>query len=332
MVATAGSGPTITERSIDARLRVTALAIALAVGGCGDPAPPEATRITVSPSSAALRSLGDTVRLTAAVLDQNGMEMPDLEVTWASRHNEVATVDGTGLAVAVANGSAEVVAAVDGVAGSAVLTVAQRAAELRVSPLTDTLVVPDTVRLAAEAFDANGHRVAEVGFEWSSGDESVATVDARGLVTGVGAGSVVVTVAESTAGLEETVSLVVWGARQVLMTIYEALGGEGWTNAHNWGTDAPLDEWYGVTADGAGRIIGLDLGGNGLTGPVPPELGRLETLREAASPSQRVVGFDPAGAGESVESGTAASPSQRFVGFDTVGAGESVKSGTAVSR
>ena len=236
--------------------------------------------VRVSPGADTLTALDDTVRLSAEAFDANGHAVADAVFAWSSDDETVAAVDADGLVTAVANGSAEVVATVgvDGVAGSAALTVAQRAAELHVSPLTDTLLAPDTLRLSAEAFDANGHSVAEIEFRWASGDESVATVDAGGLVTVLGAGSVVVTVAESTADLEETVSLVVWGTREELIRMYEALGGEEWTNADNWGTDAPLDEWYGVTTDGAGRIIQLRLNNNGLAGPIPAELGRLESL------------------------------------------------------
>ena len=55
------------------------------------------------------------------------------------------------------------------------------------------LVAGDTVRLAAEATDANGHAVAEAEFEWASSDGSVAAVDASGLVRGVGEGTATIT-------------------------------------------------------------------------------------------------------------------------------------------
>ncbi|MCE2455609.1 MAG: Ig-like domain-containing protein, partial [Gemmatimonadetes bacterium] len=55
----------------------------------------------------------------------------------------------------------------------------------------------DTLRLVAEAFDANGHAVAGAEFTWESGDASVATVDGSGLVTGVGLGEAEVTATSS---------------------------------------------------------------------------------------------------------------------------------------
>ena len=46
----------------------------------------------------------------------------------------------------------------------------------------------DTGRLLAEAFDASGRRVSSAVFTWSSSNDSVATVDASGLVRDVGRG------------------------------------------------------------------------------------------------------------------------------------------------
>ena len=67
-----------------------------------------------------------------------------------------------------------------------------------------------------------------------------------------------------------------WAALEAL---YDATGGPGWTENTNWKTAAPLDEWFGVTTDRGGRVIGLDLAGNGLTGPMPDALGDLVLLQ-----------------------------------------------------
>ena len=63
-----------------------------------------------------------------------------------------------------------------------------------------------------------------------------------------------------------------------LVAAYEATGGPNWTNSQNWLTDAPLEDWHGVDVDGEGRVDYLNLSDNGLTGPIPPELGDLSRL------------------------------------------------------
>ena len=66
--------------------------------------------------------------------------------------------------------------------------------------------------------------------------------------------------------------------RAALVTLYNATNGPNWSNSNNWLTDAPLEEWYGVTLDASGRVRELELSGNDLTGEIPPELGNLTDL------------------------------------------------------
>ena len=66
--------------------------------------------------------------------------------------------------------------------------------------------------------------------------------------------------------------------RDVLGILFESTGGRSWANHDNWLTDTPLGAWYGVWTDASGRVRGLALGGNGLTGEVPAELGDLANL------------------------------------------------------
>ena len=70
---------------------------------------------------------------------------------------------------------------------------AQAAGSVAVSPAEAAIALGDTLRLAAEARDANGHPVEGAEFLWASSDEAVATVDASGLATGVAAGEAAIT-------------------------------------------------------------------------------------------------------------------------------------------
>ena len=131
--------------------------------------------------------------MTAEVRDQNGNAMAGAAVSWASSAATVATVSASGLVTGAGHGTAAITATAGSASGSATVTVAQEVSAVAVSPATDTLVAGDTLRLAAEATDANGHPVAGAEFDWASGDTAVAVVDATGLVTGVGAGEAEVT-------------------------------------------------------------------------------------------------------------------------------------------
>eukprot|EP00903_Cladosiphon_okamuranus_P021433 g19701.t1 len=54
--------------------------------------------------------------------------------------------------------------------------------------------------------------------------------------------------------------------REALVALYTATGGPYWKNKTNWGSDADLSDWFGVTAvDGEeGRVMELDLYTNNL--------------------------------------------------------------------
>ena len=106
--------------------------------------------------------------------------------------------------------------------------------------------------------------------------------------------SIVVNVTAGTGEAVKTVPLVVkqeglTSDRDILMALYEATGGENWTNHENWGSDLPLSEWYGVTTEmiepqtkageAVERVVELNLGENNLTGELPAALGGLTELR-----------------------------------------------------
>ena len=147
----------------------------------------------MSPGSASLTALGDTVRFAAEVRDQFGQTMTGATVSWSSGDASVAAVDAAGLVTAAGPGQADITATAGDAAGRARLTVTQTPDSVAVSPDSAVLAVGDTLRLAAVAFDANGHAVPDAAFAWSSTEPAVAAVDAAGLVTAAGPGQADIT-------------------------------------------------------------------------------------------------------------------------------------------
>ena len=249
---------------------------------------PAVGAVTVRPDTVRFTALGQSVRLSAEVLDRDGRVLPGVAASWSSGDAAVATVDSLGLVTAVRAGATVVTAAAGRAAGEAVVTVTQSADSVVVSPAAATIAPGDTLRFTAEAFDESGRPVLGAEFNWSSADRSVATVDASGLVRGVAVGGATITATAGSAGGTARIT-VANSDRTTLEAFYRATNGPNWVNSENWLTDAPLDDWYGVVTDGEGRVVELVLEGtfdpenatrtpHGLTGSIPPVLGRLANL------------------------------------------------------
>ena len=152
---------------------------------------PAVLSITLAPAAPEVE-VGDDVQLTATVNVVGGASQ---DVSWSSDDETVATVDATGLVTAVAVGTANITATSDfdaTVSGSATVTVVPvpEVVSVTVTPEDAEILVGGDVQLTADVVVIGS---ATAAVTWSSDDETVATVDDDGLVTGVGEGTAVIT-------------------------------------------------------------------------------------------------------------------------------------------
>ena len=96
-----------------------------------------------------------------------------------------------------------------------------------------------------------------------------------------------------TATPDETVTQTVASDRAALVGLYNATGGPNWWNNVNWLSNAPLGEWYGVGTGISGRVVGLKLYENGLSGTIPSELSNLANLESLALSGNELSGEIP---------------------------------------
>ena len=181
---------------------MAALAAACGDGGTEPPPPdpPRPATVTVTPATVQITALGATVQLAADVRDQHGQVMAGATVNWSSSTAAVVTVDASGLVTAAGNGMATITASAGSASGMAAVSVMQSPDSVAVLPAEATIAaLGDTLRLAAEAFDANRHAVAGADFAWESTDGAVATVEGSGLVTAVGNGTATITASAGSA-------------------------------------------------------------------------------------------------------------------------------------
>ena len=150
---------------------------------------PVATRITITPASTSLTTIGQTVQLIAQVFDQNDNAMAGAAVAWTSRDPGVASVGTAGLVTALKSGTARITARSGGAAQGVEVKVMLTPASIAIEPTAAILTaIGETVQLIAAVLDQNRQAVEGASPNWQSSDEAVAKVSADGLVTAAGNG------------------------------------------------------------------------------------------------------------------------------------------------
>ena len=176
--------------------------------------------------------------------------------------------------------------------------------------VADSIPAQTLVAGSAVTFDLSGYFGDPDGdvlaYAAASGDTAVAAAGVMGdtlTIRGVRQGVTAVTVTASdpdglSASQNVAVDVEANPDRAVLEALYRSTGGSYWRNHTNWLTDASLGDWYGVSVNTLGQVTGLYLGGNGLTGPIPAELGKLASLEHLNLGGNNLTGPIPAELGK----------------------------------
>jgi hypothetical protein len=150
--------------------------------------------ITVN-SSQSLLPVGTTTQLTASGTYSDGTAQ-DLtaSVGWWSSSQQIVTVNGAGVASAIAIGSAKVVATSGGVSGSTLLAVSPAAlVSVNVSPQQSLIPIGHKQQLSAIGSFTNGTTYDLTSYvNWVSDNTQVAAVDAHGMAFAANVGSATV--------------------------------------------------------------------------------------------------------------------------------------------
>ena len=139
------------------------------------------TRVNVTAPEKSV-AVGGTMQLAATILPENATKQ---QVTWESANPDIATVDENGVVTGIKRGGARITAtATDGskIRANINVQVNQTATEIQLDKAEVTVDVGRTAVLKANVLpkDVNTKKVV-----WSSSDESIATVNAQGRITGV---------------------------------------------------------------------------------------------------------------------------------------------------
>jgi uncharacterized protein YjdB len=163
--------------------------------------------VVVAPATNEL-VVGQTTQLTAQLKDEAGSTLTGRVISWTTNRPSVATVTSEGLVTAVGAGSATITAASEGRSATATITVAPRpVSAVIVSPEAVTIFATQTVQLSALVTDDRGMVLTGKQVTFSSNNNQIATVSSQGLVTGVSAGTAVITATSEGATGRSTITI-----------------------------------------------------------------------------------------------------------------------------
>lgn len=184
-------------------LSMATMLVLAACGGGGDsgtnsPPPPPPGPVAVASVTVTLSAnsifLGGGATATAVARDAANNTLTGRTVSWTSSDPTVAVVLGSGAINTVAVGTTIIVATIDGVAGSAALTVAPMpVATVNVSLTTATLAPGQGTLATASLLSSSGAALSGRVVTWSSTNPAVATVSAVGGVTALTPGTTQIT-------------------------------------------------------------------------------------------------------------------------------------------
>jgi uncharacterized protein YjdB len=181
-------------------LSLAAVTSAMLLASCGGffPAADQIVSLTLSPTGAYILPTGTQQFTATATFGNNTTGDVTSQVAWSSSATNIATINSSGLATAVALGNATITAKSNNssVTSTAVLTVSARTVTtITVSPTNPTLLLAggQSQQFTANATFSDG-TIGDVttSCAWTSSNTSVAIISSSGLAQPVSSGSTVI--------------------------------------------------------------------------------------------------------------------------------------------
>lgn len=219
-------------------------------------------------------------------------------VTWSSSDEQVATVDENGLVKAVADGTVTITATTTDpsstASASCTITVGQAVRRVMLDQPTATVAKGKTVALKASVLPENA---LNTGVTWSSSNENIATVSAKGVVTGKGVGKATITCAAADGGhastrCEVTVIQSVTSIKAAKSRLIIFAGKEGSVKMTVSPSDASNKTLKWSTADASvatvdqnGTVTGVRKGSTSITAQATDGSGRKASFNVTVEPA-----------------------------------------------
>lgn len=176
-------------------IRAVGLMLLALISACdGGPSAPQVDSIRVSSAEVQVPISG-SIQYSAEALDRNGDPLPNQSFTWTSSDPAVATVDATGRVEGVAQGTAEITAAVGSVSGTRPVEVLPPPVEtVEVSPAEFDLQRGEELTLEVILRSSQGEVLQGRLISFTSSNTNVASVTPQGVVRGISVGTAILRV------------------------------------------------------------------------------------------------------------------------------------------
>jgi uncharacterized protein YjdB len=233
-------------------------------------AAPAVATVQITPSAKEVE-VGQEVKLSVTATDASGNVIKEQPSTYFAGPFDIAAVDDNGNVKLFGTGQVTVGAIVGGKAGLTTFMVkAPSIKTIEIAALKPPVVVGGAVQLGAITRIFNGDPRSGVPINWTSDNAQVATVDAGGVVTGIGPGKATITATSGTATTTTTVNVVKSNLRSLSVTAstrsastgdvvhFTAKGDPSGDFTTRWsvsGTGATIDADGGFLAERPGTYI-----------------------------------------------------------------------------
>jgi len=154
--------------------------------------PTPVAKVVLSPADASVRA-GESLTLEATLTDRHGRKLTGREIAWRSSAEKVATVSARGVVTGESEGTAEIIAGLEGKEATAKVLVSAAAVATVSVPEPKPFVAGEKIQLVAEIKDGRGRILTGREVKWTSSSPGVATVTRDGQLTGMAPGTAKVT-------------------------------------------------------------------------------------------------------------------------------------------
>lgn len=165
--------------------------------------PTPATSITITQPQSTTLNVGESAGLSVTVLPEL---TTDKTVTWVSSNSDVATVDSNGKVTAKKPGTVEITATCGSVSDKLSLVITNYVKSIALDSQNLTIEKGREVTLVATYSPSDA---TPVSLDWSSSDNTIATVNTSGRVSCLKPGTVVITVKDTKSGLSAICEILV---------------------------------------------------------------------------------------------------------------------------